>query len=114
MWLKHLRDHRFKLLLFALLLLFIIVPTLLEVGKLIDTQASHWMVLAVSALLLVTATFAVSGRQRATMVAMGLMLCSLTIEVFSAALPSNEVAILHHCLRVVFFAFIGFDPKSRT
>lgn len=100
------RNNRFSLLMIMLMLSFIVLPLLLEISGQVDTPASHWIIIAVSALLLAAATFAVSNRRRVMYFTLVLMTASFIVEVFSQVLPSNQAAILHHILRVTFFGFI--------
>lgn len=121
MWLVILRENRFKLLFLLLLFLFLVMPIIMESFKLFESNASRWILLAGSCILLTTATYAVSGRRNIPYFLMGLMICSLSVELISALLPSSEVEILHHAIRIAFFSFliigllrIVFNPKKVT
>lgn len=107
MWYAFLQSNRYKLLLITLMLCFIIVPTIFEVANLYETQFGSWFVFVISTVLLIIATFAVTGNRRARHTGVMLLMVSMLIEGASVLfVSSKEVAAIHHSLRAVFFGYI--------
>lgn len=107
MWLEFLQSNRYKLLLATLMMCFIVVPTIFEVANLHETRHSQWLVVIISALLLAIATFAVSNNRRTNRTCLMLMLASIVIEILSTLFAtSQQVGVLHHSLRIIFFSFV--------
>lgn len=114
MWFVFLRSNRYKFLLTALMMCFIVLPTLYEVVNLQDIPHTHWIVVSISSLVLLVATFAVSDNRWIARVSLLLMMLTIIIEVAATWLvTSQQVSMLHHLLRVIFFAFIIAEILKR-
>jgi len=104
--------HRFKLLLASLVGLILIVPVALDlVPHRRDVDAL--VVFGISTVALLAGTLVVSGRRGALVFALCLLVPSLLLEAATAVLGSEELALCHHLLRLVFLGFVMVELLRR-
>jgi voltage-gated potassium channel len=99
-------ERRFTILLVLLICFLLATPVLLELVSHHVSLGMRIVLFVISTMWVASATFAVSGTRKTTIIAVVLMAISLLLEVFNTLLPSNQSEIVYHLLRIVFILFI--------
>jgi voltage-gated potassium channel len=97
--------HRFKLLLTSLVLLLLITPLLLDVFTSITPEAGRLVFYGASTWAWLAAILIVASRRGALILALGLLLPSLLLELTAFTWPGMSV-VWHHGLRILFLCLI--------
>jgi voltage-gated potassium channel len=98
--------HRFKLLLAVLLVFILGMPVVFEMLAEMSPAGGQPLAWGGGALVLLAATLVVSGKQRIRLVAYGLVIPSLAIEVGAVFVWPDELLVVHFLVRIVFLGFI--------
>ena len=99
-------ERRFTILLILLICFLLATPVLLELVSHQVSMGMRIVLFVISTMWVASATFAVSGTRKTTIIAVVLMAISLLLEVFNKLLPSDQSEIVFHLLRIVFLCFI--------
>lgn len=106
MTLKSLHQHRFTILLLALIVFMLCTPLIIELVNEEYAVPGKITIMVISVGWVSAATFAVSTRRTTAIIAIVLMTISLLLEFFTALLPTVISSVLFHLLRIIFLCFI--------
>jgi voltage-gated potassium channel len=104
--LMSLYQHRFTILLLALIVFMLCTPLIIELVNEEYAVSSKITILVISVGWVTAATFAVSTRRKTAVIAIVLMTASLMLELFTTLLPTITSSVLFHLLRIIFLGFI--------
>lgn len=99
-------QHRYTILLIALIVFMLCTPLIIEVVSEEYSVHGRVLLLVLSLGWVSAATFAVSTRKSIAIIAIFLMFVSVVLELFTTLLPSSMSSLVFHLLRIVFLIFI--------
>jgi hypothetical protein len=98
--------HRFKLLLGGLVVLLLVGPVIFQLLLDVFPVAAGFLLLIVAMFTLLVGTLAVSDTPRKRAISLVLLVLSLVVDGAVALGWHDEVAICHHCLRILIIGFV--------